>query len=215
MLELIVLDSAFRFTSSTAPSKSSAAQQVSLIDFDDEAPPPSTAPQSQAASLLDDLSSLSIGTSSPYSPPAPIPQQNQNMFNFNSLASPSSTSSVSSPVPQRANITSNSSTSGSYFSNPAYGGGIPPSTSSSHYGNGSGSGSGTASPAINWGGAASNSKNSNLNRSSTPVTPGAIQLGSPGGAGGSMNSLLAGTTSNNSNGNGKAKDPFADLSAWE
>ncbi|KAL8278964.1 hypothetical protein RQP46_008633 [Phenoliferia psychrophenolica] len=231
------IDATFATTDSTAKAKT-AAQQVSLIDFDfDEvAPAAAAAPAASSSSdpMMDDfaaLSSLSLGpsTSTSFSSPAPprppqvdplslfdlspagfssTPSQNQQQ------QQPSYPQSFSSQQPQQPPVTGG----GSFFSNPAYNG------SGARVNNGKAPQSQyqpSASP-INWGNSSSSSP---IGRASTPSAPGAIQLP---GAGQAYASNGNGNGNGNTNGNGSSwqqqqtvkttstgppppKDAFADL----
>lgn len=166
-----------RFTTSKSKSKSkqpAAAQQISLIDFDDEPSPSSATGSSNPLDDLTGLSSLSLGpttSSSPFSNPSPQQQPRQptrelSLFDLN----PSGFSAPSSPYSAPpAPATSNSSSS-AYFNNPAYHNGNAASSSAGA--------SGTSSPIV-WG----SGPGAATGRSSTPVVPGAIQLSGAGGAG--------------------------------
>lgn len=169
-----------------------AAQQVSLIDFDFDDPPP----PASATSPLDQFGGLSLGPSSPTtaeSKPSPN-SQILSLFDLNpegfSPMAPSQT-------------TSKSQVSGSYFANPA---------SSANYASGQGGSSSSSAVPIQWGSTGSPAGSPALGRSSTP---GAIQLSdsyaAPPPSSASTMNLNGSSTPTTTKAAGKAKDPFGDL----
>lgn len=131
------------------------------------------------------------------------------MFPIASTSTPPPPPPLAPPISQNRLLNNITTGSGSYFSNPgAY--------KSNLVGT-----SGSASPTsgINWGNSPTSSiigssTPTGLGRSSTPITPGVIQLGGNGNVtGGSMNGNSKPQGASMAS---QAKaDPFADLSAWE
>ncbi|KAK4703946.1 hypothetical protein P7C70_g2263, partial [Phenoliferia sp. Uapishka_3] len=183
------IDATFTTKESTAKAKT-AAQQVSLIDFDfDEVAPVAPTPTSSSDPMMDDfsaLASLSLGPSaSTSSSPAPGQKPAQvdplSLFDlspagFSAQIPPGSMQAHSFAQPSQPQRPPGpiSTGSGSFFSNPAYGNGAP-------RGNGKAPQAQYQQPQqmaspINWG---TSSSSSPIGRASTPITPGAIQLGGP------------------------------------
>ncbi|GAA5908913.1 hypothetical protein JCM5296_002502 [Sporobolomyces johnsonii] len=167
--------------SGAATSKAKAqAQQVSLIDFDDDAAFASPSPTSgtpivsappTTSNPMDDLAalgSLSLGSSNPSA--ASSSSTAASLFDLNSAfassspAAPAPSNGASAPRPQQ--------TSGSFFTNPAY--------SSSSFSSAHGAPSSSASsPSIPW----SSAPPSRSNSSTPQQGAGAIQLGMGMGTG--------------------------------
>ncbi|GAA5865922.1 hypothetical protein JCM1840_006302 [Sporobolomyces johnsonii] len=167
--------------SGAATSKAKAqAQQVSLIDFDDDAAFASPSPTSgtpiasappTTSNPMDDLAalgSLSLGSSNPSA--ASSSSTAASLFDLNSAfaspspAAPAPSNGASAPRPQQ--------TSGSFFTNPAY--------SSSSFSSPHGAPSSSASsPSIPW----SSAPPSRSNSSTPQQGAGAIQLGMGTGTG--------------------------------
>ena len=182
-----------------------AAQQVSLIGFDFDDPPPPTS----ATSPLDQFGGLSLGPSSP-SPAESKPTPNSQILSLFDL----NPEGFSPMAPSQT--TSKSQVSGSYFANPASSANGQLQARPNYAAGGQGgSGSGSSGMPIQWGSNGSPAGSPALGRSSTP---GAIQLSDsysvpppPSSSAATMRQNESSTPTTTTKAAGQAKDPFGDL----